>query len=71
MKNKQHTRRIKLGVPATVNRAAMPTLIAAELSDYHAFNSARIIGRIHDRVRLKWQDGHTAWFDSDAVIPLY
>ncbi len=65
------TNKIKIGLPATINRANLPTLVAGELSDYHAFNTARIVGRQCDRVCLQWQDGHKAWFDLEAIIPLF
>ena len=63
-------KRIKVGSVATLNRSQLPTLIAAELSDYHAYNSARVVGRIDGRTRLGWADGHKAWFDDEAVVIL-
>lgn len=61
-------KKVKIGIPATVNRANLPTLVARELSDYHAFNAGRIVDRQCDRVCLQWQDGHKAWFDQEAII---
>lgn len=71
LQNMKQNPKIKLGAPATINRAELPTLIAQELSDYYAFNAARVIGRMHGRTRLQWQDGHSAWFDDEAIIPLF
>lgn len=65
------TKKIKIGIPAIVNRSSLPTLRSKELSDYHAFNTARIVGRQCDRVCLQWQDGHKAWFDQEAIIPIF
>ena len=67
---KKPSKNIKTGSVATVNRSQLPTLIASELSDYHAFNPARVAARIPGRVKLAWPDGHTAWFDSEAVVTL-
>ena len=60
---------MKQGDLVRVIRANLPTLLSAEMSDFHAFNPALLVvwQKRAGRACLRWPDGYTAWFDADAI----
>ena len=62
---------MKPGDTVRVLRANLPTLLAAEISDFHAFNPCKVLvwQKRLGRVQVAWHDGVKAWFDMEAVTP--
>ena len=60
---------MKPGDLVRVIRANLPTLLSADMSDFHAFNPALLVvwQKRAGRACLRWPDGYTAWFDADAI----
>jgi hypothetical protein len=65
------SKKIKAGIKASLDKSKMPTILASELSDYHAFNPATVSKIMSDRIMLSWPDGYSGWFDREAIVLLF